>query len=334
MSSHNRIGPWSGEVVPGVHRIDAEFGERFASLYLFVGTRRSVLYDVGLSGAIPEYLVPYAERHALDLSMVERVVVSHFDVDHFGGLGDVRSSLVNAQTVAHELDAEAMVDFDVFLRERGSEFSTKYGLPADPISVEWMRSAITPGGRIDTTVKNGFEIDLGDRAIRVLHAPGHSRGHLIIHDVRRNLLAISDAILGDAVPAADGSPAFPPTYRHESAYRSTIDRVAGMSPGLLATAHFGVLRGGEIESFLRASRAFGESLRTLVCEYLMAQDRGTSLSEMLVELNLRVGAWPKEGAEYALAFPVVAHLEQLAEESLVTIDIHSKGALIQWASES
>ena len=60
----------------------------------------------------------------------------------------------------------------------------------------------------------------------------------------------------------------------------------------------------------------------------MRLDREVLLSELLTELNPLVGDWPKEGAEGALAFPVVGHLEQLALEGDVRITDAVDGAML------
>lgn len=327
MTAQTADGPLSAEVLPGVHRIDAVFGDRFASLYLFVGSQRSVLFDTGTAGSIPGHVVPYAEQAGLRLDAIEQVVVSHFDVDHFGGVGDVAQWLPRGRVVAHERDAGPMEDFDEFLRERGSEFAARYGLKVDPSEVEWMRGVVTVG-RVDERVHEDYDIDLGDRVIRVLHTPGHTWGHLSIHDPGNSFLAISDAILGDSVPTADGLPGFPPTYRHERPYLETIELARALNPEHLATAHAGILVGGDVGAYLDRSRDFVRALRSQVTEALMRLDREVLLSELLTELNPLVGDWPKEGAEGALAFPVVGHLEQFALEGDVRITDAVDGAML------
>jgi len=44
------------EILPGIHRIESDLGERFMCQYLLVGEDRIILVDTGLSGT-PEDVI-------------------------------------------------------------------------------------------------------------------------------------------------------------------------------------------------------------------------------------------------------------------------------------
>ena len=160
-------------------------------------------------------------------------------------------------------------------------------------------------------------IDLGDREIAIWHIPGHSHGHLGIYDQTNDTLAVSDAILGDAVPLADGTPSFPPTYRHVDAYLATIERARALQPETLLTAHYGDYVGEQVPAFLNTTELFVRRMDDQVMAAL--QPEGQTLHEIVKKVNPAIATWPLEGTETALAFPVAGHLERARAAGFATM---------------
>lgn len=304
----------SAALGPGVYGIDAPLGDRRSTVYLFVGRDRSLLFDVGVNGTIPQYLLPFAVSRGFPIDHIDTVVISHCDVDHFGGIHDAHEFLPRARVLAHELDADAMEDFALYERERGRSFRSPFGF--DHGADAWARSVVREG-RVDRRLTGDESIDLGDRTVEILHLPGHSRGHLSVYDPAHSFLALSDAILGEAVPLASGKPAFPPTYRHERLYLDSIERVRGLDLHTLATAHYGTFVGEEIAGFLDSSRDFAQMLKHLVLGAVLEIPSGLDLLATAETLDSRVGDWPKGVSIPALVSPIAAHLEQLESEGLI-----------------
>jgi len=293
----------------GRTRIRIALGERFADLWLFSGSQRHVLFDTGVKGTIESAVIPALGGLEIAPEDVDVVVVSHLDVDHAGDIGNVRPLLPNATVIAHDGDAEAMSDWEVFSAQRGREFRGGWGLDETPDTVEWMRNAFAPG-KVDRIIQSEDTLTLDDgRALEVWHVPGHTRGHLALYDVEMRSLAISDAILGSFVPFADGTPSFPPTYRHVDAYLGTITRVRKLAPETLLTAHYGDFVGPDIMKFLDESESFVHTLDQAIRNTL--SPRGKTLAEIVHETNPFIASWPTEGTQTALAFPVSGHIERM-----------------------
>jgi glyoxylase-like metal-dependent hydrolase (beta-lactamase superfamily II) len=302
--------------VPGVHLVDTALGDRLSTLVLFTGTDAVLQLDAGVDGTTSSAVLPALESAGRRPEEVRHVVVSHCDVDHFGGVADAAQVLPRAAVVAHEADAGAIEDYAVYEAERARGFRERYGWDEDPAVLEWCRS-VTRSGAVHRRLTGDADIDLGDRVLHVIHVPGHTRGHLAVHDPRTGTVAVSDAVLGAAVPLADGSPAFPPTYRYVADYRATIDRIERLAPERIVTAHYGTFTGPDAEGFLQSSRRFVERLEELVLADL-SRNGASSLAAVLARINPLAGEWPAEGTEGALAFPVVGHLEDLETRGLVT----------------
>jgi len=281
------------------------------SLYLFVGRDHALLFDVGVDGTAQEALMPYLARTGIQPPAVRWAVVSHADVDHFGGMASLRELSPDAICVAHRLDAELISDYATYEARRARGFRQPWGLDESPDVLAWTRSVVREGP-IDLALTGGEMVDLGDGwELDILHVPGHSHGHLAVYDPRSRALVVADAVLGDMVPHADGRPAFPPTYRYVDSYLATISRCEALRPDLLLTAHYPTMDAEAAMDFLARSRGFVEKTDTVVLDELDAAGApGLRLQELLARANPRLGSWPSEGTEGALAFPIVGHLER------------------------
>ena len=289
------------------------------SLYLFVGLERTLLLDVGIDGTAQARLMPYLSKSGLDPHSIRWAVVSHADVDHFGGIASLRELSPRAVCLAHRLDAPLITDYAIYETRRARGFREPWGLDESPEVLAWTRS-VTREGPLDIALTGGETIDLGDGwELEVVHVPGHSHGHLAVYDPRSRALAVADAVLGDMVPHADGRPAFPPTYRYVDSYLATISRCEALRPALLLTAHYPTMDADAATEFLASSRGFVEKVDGVVLDELAAAGtRGLRLQELLGRANPRLGSWPSEGTEGALAFPVVGHLERLLALGRIT----------------
>ena len=306
------------EVARDVHRIDTELGPRVNSLYLFVGSDACLLFDTGIDGTAQRDLLPAFENLGLAPERLTWAVVSHPDVDHFGGLASLREFAPQVRVLAHHADAAMMEDYVTYEDLRGRGFREPWGLDEDPATLEWTRS-VTRESTIDLHVSGGEHIRLcDDWSVELVHAPGHSRGHLSVWDPRSRALVVSDAVLSDAVRLATGEPAFPPTYRFVDDYLGTIQRFVSMAPAHLLTAHYPTMGPEEAQAFLASSRAFVADLDRAMLEVIATSgETGIDLNELLATLNPRVGTWPEDGTLTALAFPVVGHLERALALGLV-----------------
>jgi glyoxylase-like metal-dependent hydrolase (beta-lactamase superfamily II) len=306
------------EVADGVHRIDTMLGPRTSSIYLVVGARACLLFDVGVAGDPSTVVGPYMDAQGIGRSLVEWVVISHCDVDHFGGLADARATFPGARVVAHVSDRAAITHFGTYLQARGMGFVEPYGLEEAHEVIEWARSVVGEGPVAGAVVGSEL-IDLGARDVEVLHVPGHTRGHLALRDTATGALVIADAALGPAVLNADGTAAFPPTYRHVRPYLSSVAKLDKLGSALLLTSHYPTYSGDQVRAFLNESAGFANDLGRRVAGALKSVGECT-LAELVGLVNDGFGNWPVATSAGALAFPVAGHVEDLAEEGRVIIE--------------
>jgi glyoxylase-like metal-dependent hydrolase (beta-lactamase superfamily II) len=122
------------------------------------GRAETVLIDPSL--AVADGTIP--------LGRVDHVLISHCHEDHLAGL----SRFGHAPVHVHHADRLGLESLDGLMRI--------YGLPAD-VDVLWRREVVERfhyEPRPDAhSCHEGDVFDLGGTTIRVLHLPGHTRGH-------------------------------------------------------------------------------------------------------------------------------------------------------------
>ncbi|SFR70745.1 Glyoxylase, beta-lactamase superfamily II [Agromyces sp. CF514] len=311
------------ELRPGLHRIQAPLGDRFVALYLLVGDDAALLVDTGVRESITDTLLPYLDAAGIPRERIRWAVNTHCDYDHTGGNGALKAAIPSVQLVAHGLDADLVEDVQRLIDERYGEFRETDGFDDPPETTAYLRSVsdLVP---IDLRVEGGEEFDLGGRTVRVLHVPGHSPGHVAVHDEANRALLIGDATLGESVLFADGSPAFPPTYRDTDPYVESLRAFRALDADLLLTAHYPVYEGEGVARFLVESEAYTERIDELMSELLAARTEPATTLELVREAGSALGPWGADALDYSV-FPVTGNLERLERRGLVTSAVEADG---------
>ncbi|ADO83414.1 MBL fold metallo-hydrolase [Ilyobacter polytropus] len=99
-----------------------------------------------------ETIINGMESLGLDPSEIKYILISHGHGDHYGGANYLRDKF-GAKVVMTKVDAEFM-----------------YSLTTGP------NSSRSPKPPVDIYVKNGDEITLGDKTVKILETPGHTPG--------------------------------------------------------------------------------------------------------------------------------------------------------------
>ncbi|MCX6045993.1 MAG: MBL fold metallo-hydrolase [Chloroflexi bacterium] len=305
------------EVAPGIHRIEAPLGDRFVAMYLLVGDECTMLLDTGMDKMPDQYVAPYLDQIGVPASKIRYVLNSHADYDHTAGNASAKELAPNAIFMCHYLDQAMVEDIDVMIRDRYSEFAVDHGIDES----EEGKQAIRDASRhvpIDIALSGGERIRLGkDWFVEILHTPGHSRGHLTIHDPRSQTLIIFDATLWNAVLRKDGKPAFPPTYRFVDTYVASMNRFAGMQPKMILTSHYPIYKGAGVHEFLAESRAYVDRVDQALLQAIGQAATPPTMRELTEQLGSVLGEWPSAASVY-LVNPFQGHLERLVQYGLVT----------------
>ncbi len=232
------------EIAPGIHRIDLTYAPLGLATYALLG-ERVVLVDAGYAGAAPQ-IDAYLRRVGRTLAEVSACVFTHAHADHYGGASEVRAAAPQVTFCAHPLDRAWVEDPEAHIRENYL-WPESYGLPLAPQVLDRVRGMLGPGVQVQTILTDGDTVDVGSGwRLDVMHAPGHTAGHIALHDRRSNSLVAGDAVLEPAV--------LPPSYFDALIYIDTQDRLSRIGVNRLLGCHYPVKEGRDAGEFIRRAR--------------------------------------------------------------------------------
>ncbi|MCD6032085.1 MAG: beta-lactamase-like protein [Thermomicrobiales bacterium] len=297
------------EVAPGIYRIESTLGPRPFAQYL-LRDERSLLVDTGIASTPDEVILPACRELGLDPADLDYVLISHADVDHFGGNAAIRAAAPRAIVCAHVADCDWIGDRERILRERYGWYAA-HGPDADydADTKDWLRNALGPDVAVDLHLVGGEVFRLGPRlSVEVLHLPGHSLGHIGLWEPVSRSAIITDATLGAGLLNNEGEVIHPPPYMLLEEYEATVRRLQALAPKRLLTAHYAVMEGVEVERFLSESLAFVDRARSAILNAVETSDEVTIVG-LLEVLNPVLGPFTSMSNE--LGGPIRAHLGEL-----------------------
>jgi glyoxylase-like metal-dependent hydrolase (beta-lactamase superfamily II) len=173
------------------------------------------------------------------VSDVAGVVVTHVHADHHGLSGRIREES-GAWVAMHPAEVETLpVRFSETLSSTADrDWLTRCGVPQDIISgLEFSPAAMQPFLDMvepDVLLADGDIVPHGDRTLRAIWTPGHTPGHLCLHDETKGVLLTGDHILPRI------SPNIGLTFAEDdplSSFIASLERVAEFESAEILPAH-------------------------------------------------------------------------------------------------
>jgi glyoxylase-like metal-dependent hydrolase (beta-lactamase superfamily II) len=297
------------EVAPGIYRIESILGPRPFAQYL-LRDERSLLVDTGIVSTPNEVILPAFRELGLDPADLDYVLITHADVDHFGGNAAIRAAAPRAIVCAHVADCDWIGDRERILRERYGWYAA-HGPDADydADTKDWLRDALGPDVPVDLHLVGGEVFRLGPHlSLEILHLPGHSLGHIGLWDPSSRSAIITDAALGTGLLNNEGEVIHPPPYMLLEEYEATVRRLLGLAPERLLTAHYAVMEGALVERFLEESLDFVARARSAI-KAEIEKSTEVTIAGLMSALNPVLGPFTSMANE--LGGPIRAHLQQL-----------------------
>ncbi|WP_101294103.1 MBL fold metallo-hydrolase [Halegenticoccus soli] len=207
-------GMYDTEAYGSVYVVDAE---RPAVVDTGIGTNRDLLFDaldgIGIGREDLRFVLP-----------------THVHLDHAGGAGFLAAAYPNATVMTHEIGVPHLVDPSRLVAGTKAAVEDQWEFYVEPEPV--------PEDRIEG-VAGGDVIDLGDRTLDVVHAPGHAPHQVMFHDRRDNTLFTADAA-GIWVPSErEIRQTTPPSQFDLEQCLDDASRIVEIDPDVLCFGHFG-----------------------------------------------------------------------------------------------
>lgn len=237
--------PGAHPVAPGVHRIPLPLPQdtlRAVNVYALTGDEGLTLVDAGW--ALEESRTALEEALAglgHDLSDIRRFLVTHAHRDHYTQAVAIRRVL--GTRVAIGADERANLDQVHAQAGRPGLTPLMARLVAHGAADLVERLTATRSESTDTALwqapdewlQAGDTVTAGARSLTVVPTPGHTRGHVVLHDVAGGLLFAGDHVLPHITPSIgfEAAPGASPL----SAYLSSLELMLALPDALLLPAH-------------------------------------------------------------------------------------------------
>jgi glyoxylase-like metal-dependent hydrolase (beta-lactamase superfamily II) len=252
------------------------------------------------------------------LTGIERVVLTHPHVDHFGGSVTV-PELADLPHVVYDGAPAILNDVESYLREAREDMQRLSTGLSDPLRQQQQAfyDVFFPVDEpyrdvtIERVVSDGDTVRLGDYECEVVHTPGHSAQHMsLCHHESGTLLS------GDII-SENGHFMYAPLYWDVGAYRRSLSRLQTLDLDRLVPGHGPELSPPTeriadcIENDRRTERKLREGVRA----------RGETTARDLAEEALNAG----EATLPFLTLVAAAYLHYLATEGVCTVHVDADG---------
>jgi len=228
----------------GIYIIDSAYKgqSKVAAVYFVVDHGRVAIIDTGNSTTVPHILSALACLNIVP-EAVEWVIPTHLHLDHAEGVGSLMCALPRARVAVHPSAVSHLANptrpLENTFKTFGLEQSFRLYGHMTPVDEQ----QIIPS-------RDGLELPLGNRVLKLLHTPGHTRHHIAVWDESASAFFAGDAF-GVSYREFDVSkrsfifPSSPPTQFDPVAMIESIARMVSYGSEVMYLAHYGKVTGVE-----------------------------------------------------------------------------------------
>ncbi len=178
--------------------------------YLIKSGEENLLVDTGIDSPLSfQSLCEGLYAIGVKPKDVTKILATHFHVDHVGLIPRFRKLSPKIEILIHSVEAELsrvmIQEFDNY-KENLASFLTANGAPPNIANLKSYHPAFfTPQAYEELStdvcsVKDGQEISIGDYNFQAVWTPGHSPGHICLHEPALKTLISGDYFLPTITP--------------------------------------------------------------------------------------------------------------------------------------
>jgi glyoxylase-like metal-dependent hydrolase (beta-lactamase superfamily II) len=296
-------------------RIPLAFRLKHVNVYAALQDGRITLFDTGpnLPGILP---VLENSLHHLGRSIpdIERILVTHFHADHCGLAGIIKERSGGTIHMS-EIEFATIRSYgrDDLHRDRIRTFYEQQGLDNQMIEliISYLRAfrSVTYPFQVDEFLREGEGLTIGQRTIRVLLTPGHTRGHICYFLPDEQILLGGDCVLPRITPNLSPDLLSPSFYPLRS-FMDSLEKIGDLPVKRVYPSHGPPFR--NLKGRVKAIQEHHHQRKELICRALKKGPASTSeISEEVFGRNL-----PEFDRILALNETYV-HLIELEKESRI-----------------
>jgi glyoxylase-like metal-dependent hydrolase (beta-lactamase superfamily II) len=155
-----------------------------------------VLVDAGVTNSLPE-IKNAMEDANIPFEKLNKIIVTHQDIDHIGGIKSILDELPEVKVLAHEEDKPYIQGEKKLIRLNSNFMNRINSLPKEEREkiLDMFENVHV---EVNMTLTDGEELAYCG-GITVIHIPGHTPGHICLYHKKTKTL-----IVGDAMNVVDG----------------------------------------------------------------------------------------------------------------------------------
>ncbi len=151
----------------------------------------AILVDAGMMSALP-VIKKAMEDAGVPFERLDKIMVTHQDFDHIGGIKDILDELPEVKVLAHEED-KPYIQGEKKLVRVNSNFMERISDLSEEEQEKVLYMFENSSAPVDITLADGEELaDCG--GIVVIHTPGHTPGHICLYHKATKTLIVGDAM--------------------------------------------------------------------------------------------------------------------------------------------
>ncbi len=150
-------------------------------------TRRAICVDPGDSA---ETIAAFINKNNLEL---QAIALTHAHLDHIGGVSDLHKIFPHAEIILH------IADEDLY-----------YGLPEQPLFMGIPPPQLKQLGleyqippKLTRNWEDGETYAVGNLRFKILHCPGHTRGHIVLFEESERKVFGGDCLFAGSIGRTD-----------------------------------------------------------------------------------------------------------------------------------
>ncbi len=215
-----------------------------------VGGGPVTLIDTGpkFPGAL-EFILEHLKLSGLDIKDIERIIITHGHMDHFGLAKSIREAVGSPVECFIHTEDKWRISSENFQEDMWSEEAKDLMAMAciPPKEVEKMRERFSFFKGLCDPLDNVSVMEEGDEFVgdgyhlRVIHTPGHSPGAICLYESRQKILFSGDHIIKHITPnplmEIRRENLLDPNYQSLKAYMNSLDKLVGLDVRFIFPGH-------------------------------------------------------------------------------------------------
>ncbi len=251
-------------------------GRRESNVYLVDGKEEMAIIGGGMIYIAPDVISQIDELN-IDPKKIKKAVILHSHFDHVGILPYLKKKwpwleIIGSQRAKEVLSKQKVIESIQFMnqivleKENMKETAQKLGLDFPELPV-------------DTGVKEGDIIDVGDLKLTVLEVPGHSSCSIALYEPRLKALFASDA---GGIPMKEE--VFTAANSNFDDYMESLKKMSKLDIEIHLAEHFGARDGEDAKRFLEKSMESAKETRKMLEDIYREKKDINAATEKATEL--------------------------------------------------